>query len=83
MKLYNCQFFDLESSCHTKICLKFSNLKFKFCKLKLHEETTNMKVVDFEKLCNFIVDNIFIYINLVSHVIDLLSICCNTWGMKT
>ena len=25
-------FFHLKSSCHRKLCLNFSNLKFKFCK---------------------------------------------------
>ena len=28
------------------------------------EETTNMEVVDLEKLCNFVVDNFFIWIHL-------------------
>jgi hypothetical protein len=32
MKLCSWQFFDLKSSYHWKIRVKFSNLKFKFCK---------------------------------------------------
>jgi hypothetical protein len=32
MKLCNWQHFYLKSSYHRKICVKFSNLKFKFCK---------------------------------------------------
>ena len=47
------------------------------------EETTNMEVVDLEKLCNFVVDNFFIWIHLVPQTINLHSVCYNMWGRKT
>jgi len=47
------------------------------------EETTNMEVVDLEKLCNFVVDNFFIWIHLVPQTINLHSVCYNMWGTKT
>jgi hypothetical protein len=33
-------------------------------KMTLNGETTKMKVVDLEKLCNFVVENFFIWIHL-------------------
>jgi hypothetical protein len=46
---------------------------FKFLKFEiwifqttLDGETTKMKVIDLEKLCNFVVDNFLIWIRLVS-----------------
>jgi hypothetical protein len=48
----------------------------------LDEETTKMKVVDHKKLCNFVVDNFFIYIHLVPQTINLCSICYNIRDRK-
>jgi hypothetical protein len=37
-----------------------SNLKFKFCKLTLMKKSVKIKVVELQKLFNFVVDNVFI-----------------------
>jgi hypothetical protein len=41
------------------------------------DETTNIKVVYLEKLCNFVVDKFFIQIHLVPQLTKLHLICYN------
>jgi hypothetical protein len=42
-------------------------------------ETIKIEIVDLEKVCNFIVANIFSWIYLVPQIIKLLLFCYNTW----
>jgi hypothetical protein len=41
-------------------------------------ETINIELVDLEKLCNFIVGNIFNRIHFMPQIIKLLPVCSNT-----
>jgi hypothetical protein len=56
-----------------------SNLKFKFRKLSWMKKSVKMKVVELQKLFNFIVDNFFILIRLWSQTSNLHSVGCNIW----
>lgn len=53
------------------------------CKRSWIKKTTKIKDKDLEKLCNFLVDNFFIWIHLVSETIKIHSIYYNMWRRKT
>jgi len=74
MQLYSRWLFHLKSSCQGKLRLNFSNLKFEFFQMTSDGEITKIKVVDLQKLCNFVVDNFLIWIRLESQTINLNSI---------
>jgi hypothetical protein len=58
-------FENIVSSCY------FLKFKFWIDKKNPHENMTKIKVVDPEKLYNFVVDNFFIWIHLGSQTINL------------
>ena len=72
-KLCSSQLFYLNSFRILNMCLNFSNLKFKFCKRPRIKKTYNIKVVDLEKLWNFVVQKFFIWMRLGPQTSDLIS----------
>jgi hypothetical protein len=75
MKLCSWQCFDLKSSCHRKICLKFSIWK-----------STKIKVVNLEKLCNFIVEKYKSYLwacSLLGWIALETSFPKSPWSLKS
>jgi hypothetical protein len=61
----SCQLFHLKSSCQWKIRLNFLKSKIWILKTTLNGKITNRKVVGLEKLWNFVVDNVLVWIYLV------------------
>ena len=63
----------------------FEFLKFEIQILQMasDEKTFNTKVVDLEKLWNFVVDNFLIWIGLGPQTLNLLPIGYNMWGSET
>ena len=63
---------------------KFKLLKFEIWNFQTtsDRETTKMKVIYLEKLCNFVIDNFLIWIRLGSQTINLNSIEDNTRKKK-
>ena len=61
---------------------KFPTFEIQNFQTDSDRETTKMKVVDLEKLCNFVVDNFFIWIRLRSQTINLNSVEDNTRRKK-
>ena len=67
MQLCTWQLFHLKSSYQRKLCLNFSNLKFKFLKCPQKEKNQNESCRS-QKLCNFLVDNFFIWNHFVKEI---------------
>jgi hypothetical protein len=79
MKLCCWQLFYLNS-------FRFLKNESKYVKFKIHilqttsdEKSVKIKVVELQKLFNFVVDNFFIWIRLESQISNLHSNGCNMW----
>jgi len=64
LQLYSWWLFHLKSFVVLKLCFKFSQFEIQICETTSDGETSKTKVVDLEKLYNFIVDDFFIWNNL-------------------
>jgi hypothetical protein len=83
MKLCSWQLFYLNSFRFSKIESKYVKFKIQILQTISDEKSVKMKVVELQKLFNFVVDNFFIWIRLRSQTINLHSVGCNMWTKKT
>jgi hypothetical protein len=60
MKIYSCQLFYLNSFKFLKIKSKYVKFKIQILQTTSDEKCVKMKVVELQKLFNFVVDNFFI-----------------------
>ena len=65
MKFCCWQHFDLKSSCHAKTTFEFENFKIWFFQKTSDGKTSQMKIVDLQKLWKYVVDNFLILNHLI------------------
>jgi hypothetical protein len=77
MKLCSWQLFYLNSFRFSKIESKYVKFKIQILQTTSDEKSVKIKVVELQKLFNFVVDNFFIWIRLGSQISNLHSNGCN------
>jgi hypothetical protein len=65
-----------------KIASKFVRFKIQILQMTSDVKSVNVEVVELQKLYNFVVYNIFIYIRLQSQTNNLHLVDCNIWATK-
>ena len=83
MKVCGFQFFFFEIISASKIAFEFLKFEIQILQMASDEKTYNTKVVDLEKLWNFVVDNFLIWIRLGPQTLNLLPVGYNMWGSET
>jgi hypothetical protein len=66
----------------SKIVSKFVKFKIQILQMTSDEKSVKMKVLELQKLFNFVVENCFIWICLRSQTSNLHSVSCNMWATK-